>query len=236
MHENLEPFDWELQIKEQKLWLQFPQYLPCSQNSSKSLGQIFWLLLHVTFLYVWCIEKRLVGKNPLRCMRFIEAKFELNKYGTFSNRGSASEHVQHHRFSFHFSCQNSSLLPCTFCTLQKQRGGGGQYRALQCKLLCNVRRKALEVLMHLKPDTWQVLKDDGVAVEHYGVVLYKGKFHPFTTQLIPIEAFFFLSDLHYHSWVSWGEKDFQPMGIYWGQVLHNCRTKSKHQVAIWLGG
>lgn len=52
------------------------------------------MFLQSIFFYVLRREKRLVGKNPLRCMRFIEAKFQLNKYATFSNQGSASAQLQ----------------------------------------------------------------------------------------------------------------------------------------------
>lgn len=85
--------------------------------------------------------------------------------------------------------------------------------------------KGVRGLMHLKPDTWQVLKDDGVAVEHHGVVLSKGKIHPFTTQLVPMEAFSLLIYIPILEFQE--EKDFQPMGIDWSQVLHNCKRRTK---------
>lgn len=86
--------------------------------------------------------------------------------------------------------------------------------------------------MHLRADTWQVLKDDGVAVEHYGVVPTKGKFHPLATHLIPMEAFPAPSLIYITILEFQGEKDFQPMGIAGNQVLHQWKRRTKTMLPL----
>lgn len=161
-------------------------------------------------------------------MRFIEAKFQLNKYATFSNQGSASAQLQSKFSTIDFlSTFLAKFLPAALHFLHFAKNGKKrkeenniEHFNANCSAKCVKRSPRFNA-----PQTWQVLKDDGVAVEHHGVVLSKGKFHPFTTQLVPMEAFFpliYVTILEFQ-----GEKDFQPMGIDWSQVLHNCKRRTK---------
>lgn len=118
-------------------------------------------------------EKRLVGKNPLRCMRFIEAKFQLNKYATFSNQGSASAQLQSKFSTIDFlSTFLAKFLPAALHFLHFAKNGKKKERrktisSTSMQIVLQSMSKGVRGLMHLKPDTWQVLKDDGVAVEHH---------------------------------------------------------------------
>lgn len=146
MHENVEQF---LQTSKDVSW----SHISPPILVTESLGLIFWLHLHVFkfFVYVLRREKRLVGKNPLRCMRFIEAKFQLNKYATFSNQGSASAQLQSKFSTIDFlSTLLAKFLPAAlhflhFAKNEKKKKGGKQYWGRQCKLFCKVRQKESEV-------------------------------------------------------------------------------------------
>lgn len=151
--------------------------------ATQSLGLIFLASFAclVFYFYVWHREKRLVGKNPLKCMRFIEAKFQLNKYATFLNQGSASAQLQSKFSTIDFlSTFLGKFLPAALHFLHFAKNGKKKERwktisSTSMQIVLQSTSKGVRGLMHLKPDTWQALKDDGVAVEHHVVVLSKGK-------------------------------------------------------------